>query len=205
MQTEGLIIGLCGPSGVGKGYLKDHIRGIVPDISELTVATTRARRTGDGMDRHTDIPVGLFLERRNAGEVIFAHQPFGPEGDWYGFYDAQIRDMLSQGRRILTEIHVDNVQPFKERYGQRIFILGLTAEREYLEANLGERATESREQQEARLNAALHETEQIQALHESGFIDALVEVNSQTRRELVAMVQPYIESATSFSRKEQYE
>lgn len=205
MQTEGIIIGLCGPSGIGKGYLKDHIRGMVPDISELTVATTRARRASDGVDRNTDIPVGLFLERRNAGEIIFAHQPFGQEGDWYGFYDEQIRDLLSQGSRILTEIHIDNVPQFKETYGKHVVILGLTAEREYLSENLRARATESLGQQQMRLDAALREAAQIHALHENGLVDVLIEVNSQTRGELVATVQPHIESTILFRGKEHYE
>lgn len=205
MQTEGLIIGLCGPSGIGKGYLKDHIRAIVPDVSELTVATTRTRRASDGVDRDTDIPVGLFLQRRNAGEIIFAHQPFGVEGDWYGFYDEQVRELLSQGRRILTEIHVDNVQPFKEKHGQRVIIVGLVAERDYLEENLRSRATESLQEQQRRLDAALREAAQIQTLYKEGFVDVLMEVNHQTRGELLATAQSHIESAISFFGKERYE
>ncbi|MEA2065207.1 MAG: hypothetical protein U9O66_02840 [Patescibacteria group bacterium] len=82
---SGKIIALVGPSGVGKNFAKQAIKNQFPELSELTVFTTRARRSSDGLDRKTDISVDNFLKMKKERKIIVAHQPFGPDSDWYGF------------------------------------------------------------------------------------------------------------------------
>ncbi len=181
MNYKGIIFGLTGPSGVGKGFIKEHIKKQLPNLEELTVATTRGRREADGKDRDTDISIGVFLERAKGGTIIFAHQPFGTDGDWYGFYADQIKKLLIEGREILTEIHVDNVRLFKSEFGQSVKIIGLMAEESYLETNLNNRMTESGEERRNRLAMALNEIETIKQLKEEGLVDSLIEVQSENR------------------------
>jgi len=127
MNNSGYIIALSGPSGIGKGFVKDAIRRRYPGMPELTVVTTRARRPSDGIDRETDVPADVFLKQRNEGEIILAHQPFGEQHDWYGFRKSQIDNGLMRGECILTEIHPDNIGPFHEIYPSSLFVFGFIA------------------------------------------------------------------------------
>lgn len=188
-----MIIGITGPSGIGKGFIKEHLRNKYPEITELTVVTTRARRDTDDKDRETDVPVGVFLQRQNSGEIVFAHQPFGIQGDWYGFIAGELDKASHPQALVLTEIHIDNVPLFKQRFGKNIVILGLTAEMGYLEQNLSYRNTELMDDRRIRLVLASHEVKEIQRLHASGTIDALVDVHDGIRKEIADIAQSYIE------------
>lgn len=188
-----MIIGLTGPSGVGKGFIKEHLRNHYPEMSELTVLTTRLRRTSDGKDRETDVPVAIFLQRENSGEIIFAHQPFGANGDWYGFVAVEIDRATDPHTLVLTEIHVDNVPSFKKRYGDNVVIVGLRADKRYLEDNLELRDTEMSEQRRVRLDLADQEGIKITQLFEAGVIDALIDVQDSIRGELADIAQSNIE------------
>lgn len=177
----GKIFGLTGPSGVGKGFIKTHIRTLCPSLQELTVVTTRERRTEDGVDRDSGKPVALFLQGKTDGSIIFAHQPFGSEGDWYGFYSKQIQELLSHGAQILTEVHVDNIEPFKHLFPKETFLLGLIADKDYLSVNLQGRGTETPEQQLHRVQCAITEVERISQLASLGLIDQTLNVSRANR------------------------
>jgi len=188
MINQGKIFALTGPSGVGKGFIKQHIRTRYPHLEELTVATTRGKRPEDGRDRDAGIPIGVFLERKNSGTIVFAHQPFGSEGDWYGFYAEQIKQLLTEGKQVLTEIHTDNVGSFKTQFGENVRILGLVANRSYLEANLVGRNTETAEEQQQRLEKAVKEVELITQLADLGSIDPAIEINAENRETVAQLV-----------------
>lgn len=190
----GKIFALTGPSGIGKGYIKSHLRTQYPGLEELTVATTRGRRNTDGSDRDTGIPIGIFLEGVNGGSIIFAHQPFGTDGDWYGFYLNQIQRALINNRQVMTEIHVDNVAPFKSLFGEDVAILGLTAERDYLEANLNNRGSESPEEKALRLSMVLQEVTAIRLLHQQGLVNAMVEIDISNKEIVADIVRDRLES-----------
>jgi len=185
---SGKIIALMGPSGVGKNFAKQAIKNKFSGISELTVFTTRSRRPSDGIDRETDIPVENFFEMQKEGKIIAGHQPFGPDGDWYGFSKEQIDELLAQGKRILTEIHPDNLQLFKQLYGDNVFAVALTAKIEYLRHNLESRASEKDNEIEARLSKAIDEIESIERLREEGLINRAIQVDWDNRDKLSELV-----------------
>ena len=181
---SGKIIALVGPSGVGKNFAKQAIKDKFPQLLELTVYTTRAKRSSDGLDRKADIPVSDFLKMEQEGEIIATHQPFGPEGDWYGFSRKQIDEMLDNNNLILTEIHPDNILLFKKLYGDKVFTVALTAEKNYLEHNLRLRGSEKDIDREVRLNRAFNEIKTIQEMWKEKLIDRVTDVGWNNRDKL---------------------
>jgi len=194
MATQGVLIGLTGPSGVGKGYVKEHLKSVFPDFVELSVVTTRSRRITDGVDRETDVPPELFLARRESGEIIFAHQPFGLTGDWYGFQQQQLLDHFSAGHAILTEVHIDNAEPFHIRFPDQVSLFGLVADEAYLRDNLDHRNTEGIEGKEIRLHQALSEMERIRNLHAAGVVADIIPVSAENRKIMPSIVEQKVAS-----------
>lgn len=185
-HKETLIIGLSGPSAVGKGYCKEEIKKHFQKIFiEPTVATTRPKRSNDGLDRLSGLSLETFNELRDKGEIIFTHQPFGDSGDWYGFLSSSI-DCSS--KNILTEVHPDNIIPFKERYPGRVTLVGLVAGSEYLESNIRQRSTETENEIQTRLHSSIAEAESLRNFKKLGLIDFLIEVNHQNRGELSPII-----------------
>jgi len=207
----GKIIALVGPSGVGKNFAKQAIKDKFPQLVELTVYTTRKKRASDGLDRKTDIPIGDFLRMEQKGEIIAAHQPFGSDGDWYGFSRKQIDEMLDNKNLILTEIHPDNILLFKELYGDKVFTVALTAENDYLEHNLRSRGSEKDIDREVRLDRAFNEIKTIQEMRKEKLIDRVIEVGWNNRDKLSEIVvnevsreiEPPIERENELPRRKQ--
>lgn len=179
------IMGLVGPSGVGKGFSKQQIENIFAgQLTQPVVATTRKRRDNDGPDRLSGLDTETFKRLLQDEQVVFAHQPFGNTGDWYGF----IRESFSANQPILTEVHIENVLPFRHFFGSRLALVGMIASQPYLEANLEARNTETVEEKAARVAASLTEIESILTFYEQGHIDHLIEVNSDNRKELGSLM-----------------
>ncbi len=176
---ERFIIGLVGPSGVGKGYAKEALKRNLPKIREPVVVTTRPQRKTDGPDRKAGVAIETFQKQTQAGEIKFAHQPFGPDGDWYGFDQQSLTH--KDGELILTEVHPENVEPFREEFPEGLLLIALVASQDYLESNLRSRGSEDEESLKLRLVTARRETDQIVYLQSKGQVDLVVEVNQNNR------------------------
>lgn len=178
MNNSGYIIALSGPSGIGKGFVKEAIRRRYPGMPELTVVTTRSRRPSDGVDRETDVPIAMFLKQQNEREIILAHQPFGIQHDWYGFRRSQIDQGLNRGECMLTEIHPDNINPFYELYPSSLFVFGFIAPENYIRKNLQARDTEPQTEQERRIQQSIYEMNQIRHWQDRGRIIRLFDFSN---------------------------
>ncbi len=129
-----------------------------------------------------------FESKKESGKIIGDHQPFGKSGPWYGFYKEQIENLLEEGEIILTEIHIDNVELFREKYKETLSLIGFISEKSYLECNLKERSSESEKEIALRINKGLKEIEEIKKMKEKGFIDEVVEVGWENRESLKEIV-----------------
>jgi len=179
------ILGLVGPSAVGKGYSKEAIKTNFPGIfEEPIVVTTRSKRPTDNKDRRAGVPINEFFSMVDSGVVLFAHQPFGENSDWYGF----LKNGFEVNKILLTEVHIDNVQSFKIKFGKRVRLIALIAKKDYLEKNIKDRATESEETIRIRLSVAIEEVEKIKRFYKDGLIDHLITVNMENRAELDRIV-----------------
>ena len=159
-QTEGQLVVLSGPSGVGKSTL---LRRLLTDFSALIPsisATTRPPRTGEtpGVDYHF-LSTEEFDSRRNEGRFIECCQVYGREY-WYGTLEDEVTPRLTHGKWVILEIDVEGTLSILERYPQAVTIFVEPSDPAHLEERLRGRGTESPDAIKRRLEVAHGELRQ---------------------------------------------
>lgn len=191
-STEAPIIGLSGPSAIGKGAYKARVLELMQkhavSYCEPVVATTRPVRPTDGNDRMAGLSQTQFHRMAQNRELIFTHQPFGPNGHWYGFLAQSFVSDLP----LVTEVHVDNLAPFKNRFADRVLLIGFVAQLDCLEANIRDRGTESEPDIQLRLEHAVQELAYIFQGLKSGTIDHVFTVTRKNRAKVEKRVKKIV-------------
>jgi guanylate kinase len=159
-QTEGQLVVLSGPSGVGKSTL---LRRLLTDFSALIPSisvTTRPPRTGEkpGVDYHFLSPTE-FETAKKAGRFIECCQVYGREY-WYGTLEDEVTPRLTHGKWVILEIDVEGTLSILERYPQAVTIFVEPSDPAHLEERLRGRGTESPEAIQRRLEVAHRELRQ---------------------------------------------
>ena len=154
MKTGKLFV-LSGPSGVGKGTLREHALNNAPNLKYSISCTTRKPREGetDGVEyrfiSHTKfqeyISQGLFLEYAHVHE------------DYYGTLKSDVMSELEAGHDVLLEIDVQGALKVKEIMPEAVLIFVAPPSVEVLTQRLTGRGTESSSSLEVRLSNALKE------------------------------------------------
>ena len=156
-RVKGRLFVLSGPSGVGKGTLREHalsnISGLVYSIS----CTTRQPRPGetDGVEYRfishekfqQDIDDNLFLE--------YAHV----HNDYYGTLRRDVENALNSGHDVLLEIDVQGALQVREKMPEALLIFIAPPSVQELERRLINRCTESPDAVRTRLHNAIKELE----------------------------------------------
>ncbi len=159
-QSEGQLVVLSGPSGVGKSTL---LRRLLTDFSSLIPsisATTRPPRTGEkpGVDYHFLSPEE-FETAKKAARFIECCQVYGREY-WYGTLEDEVTPRLTHGKWVILEIDVEGTLSILERYPQAVTIFVEPSDPAHLEERLQGRGTESPEAIQRRLEVAHRELRQ---------------------------------------------
>jgi len=157
-KRRGRLFVLSGPSGVGKGTLRERALDDLEDLVYSISCTTRAPRAGerDGVeyrfiskpDFEDRIKRGLFLEHAAVHDA------------YYGTLREDVERELNAGRDVLLEIDVQGGFQVRAALPDAVLLFVAPPSLEELERRLRERGTESDEKIRLRLRNAVRELEQ---------------------------------------------
>ena len=156
MKTGKLFV-LSGPSGAGKGTLRERALTNIPNLVYSISCTTRQPRPGETDGREyrfishekftEDIQQGLFLE--------YAHV----HDDFYGTLKADVIRELEAGNDVLLEIDVQGAMQVRKKMPEAVLVFIDVPSVDELERRLRSRHTETEEALQHRLANALKELE----------------------------------------------
>src|SRR5437660_849184 len=115
----GLLIVLCGPSGVGKSTISRALAERM-NVWYTVSATTRPRRPGEENGKTYDhIDKQEFFRRLDSDQFLEYAQVYG---DYYATPKRPALDYLAQGRDVLLEIDVQGALQVRYHYPDALLI-----------------------------------------------------------------------------------
>ena len=156
MSERGLLIVFSGPSGVGKGTVRQEIFSTPDHKFEYSVSmTTRAQRPGevDGKDY-------FFRSREEFEELIRKGQMLEYAeyvGNYYGTPLTYVNETLDKGIDVLLEIEVQGALQVKKKVPDAVFIFLTPPDLNELQERLIGRGTDSEEVIAQRIERAREE------------------------------------------------
>jgi guanylate kinase len=179
-QGPARLVVLAGPSGVGKSSVIAHALAQAPETWLSVSATTRAPRPGekDGVNY-------FYLSEEDFDQMISTSALIewaSYAGNRYGTPRQPVEEKLAAGTPVLLEIEVQGAQQIRETMPDAVLVFLEPPTWADLEARLAGRGTESQNEVQARLDAALKE------LEFKGFFDHVI-VNDDVIRAARELVQ----------------
>ena len=174
---------LSGPTAVGKSTIATFIRETYPGVFFSVSATTRQPRPGEIDGVHYLFVTDAEFDRLIADDQLLEWAEVHNRSR-YGTPRGPVEAALAAGRRVLLEIDLQGARSVRARVPEATLVFLAPPSWEDLVQRLIGRGTESREEQEARLDTARVE------LAAKGEFDRLV-VNhdvAQAAREVVALM-----------------
>ena len=153
-KDHGLLIVLCGPSGVGKSTISNMLAERL-NVSYIVSATTRPKKPGDEVGKTYDhITSDEFFRRLDHDEFLeYAHV----YGDYYGTPKHPALDHLYQGKDVLLEIDVQGALQIRYQYPEALLIFILPPDGPTLRQRLTDRGRDHADDIEKRFRAARRE------------------------------------------------
>lgn len=151
----GKLFVLSGPSGAGKGTLREKALAGVPNLVYSISCTTRDPRPGevDGRE-YRFITHGQFTEWVDEGRFLeYAHV----HADMYGTLKADVMRELEAGKNVLLEIDVQGALQVRKQIPEAVLLFVDIPSIEELERRLRDRHTESEAALKLRLANAVKE------------------------------------------------
>ena len=160
-RDKGLLFVLSGPSGVGKGTLREELFQQIHDLYYSVSVTTRKARENEqeGKDYFfvDEKTFRRYIEENKFAEWALVH------GDYKGTLWSTIYEKVNQGKDLLLEIDVQGALNLKKRFPEGILIFIAPPSWEKLEHRLRERNTEGEKDLQKRLHDARYELNQIKS------------------------------------------
>jgi guanylate kinase len=176
------IIILCGPSGSGKTTLAQHVIQQIPSLAFSISATTRTMRPGEknGVDYHFISP-DEFRQKIAAGEFIEWEEVYN--GTYYGTLRSELERLWKNDTTPVLDIDVEGALKIKEKYKDlslAIFVHPISIEN--IKSRLKQRATETAESYEKRVNRASEELDYAPRLDKVVYNDEVDSAKIQTEK-----------------------
>ena len=153
LNQRGLLIVLSGPSGVGKGTVRNALFEMPEQEFVYSVSmTTRAPRPGE-VDRVDYYFVSKEeFERQIAAGNLLEYAEF--VGNYYGTPKDKVEEQLNKGKEVILEIEVNGALQVRDKCKDAVFIFLVPPTRRALYDRLKSRGTECEERILARINKA---------------------------------------------------
>jgi guanylate kinase len=153
-KDHGLLIVLCGPSGVGKSTISRMLSQKL-NVTYIVSATTRTKKPGDEIGKTYDhIDNDEFFRRLDNDEFLeYAHV----YGDYYGTPKHPALDYLYEGKDVLLEIDVQGALQIRYQYPEALLIFILPPDGPTLRQRLTDRGRDHADDIEKRFRAARRE------------------------------------------------
>lgn len=157
MSRKGILFVISGPSGVGKGTIKDLLLPRLTDVRLSISATTRSPREGEVEGRdYFFLNKEEFSSMVDRGEFLEYAQVYT---NMYGTPEQYVLDNLQQGYDVLLEIDIQGAMQVKKKMPQGVFIFIEPPSIDELAWRLSSRGKDSKESIAARLAASHAEME----------------------------------------------
>jgi guanylate kinase len=154
-KHHGLLIVLCGPSGVGKSTISRRLSETM-NVNYIVSATTRSHHEGeeDQGKKYDHISREQFFRRLDAGEFLEYAQVYN---DYYGTPKHPALDLLASGKDILLEIDVQGALQVHFQYPDALTIFILPPDEPTLLHRLKSRGRDNADEIAKRFRAAKRE------------------------------------------------
>ncbi len=151
---HGLLIVLCGPSGVGKSTISRQLAQ-QSNVAYTVSATTRPKKEKDDEGKvYEHISQDEFFRRLDHDEFLeYAHV----YGHYYGTPKKTVLEKLGAGKDVLLEIDVQGALQVRYQYPDALMIFILPPSERTLLSRLNERGRDSDEDISKRFRAARRE------------------------------------------------
>lgn len=151
---KGLLVVLCGPSGVGKSTISRRLSA-AEAVTYTVSATTRPKQPGDDNGKTYDhIGRDEFFKRLDADQYLEYAQVYG---EYYGTPKHPTLDLLAEGRDVLLEIDVQGALQVRYQYPEALLAFILPPDEPTLLQRLTDRGRDTKEEIAKRFRAARRE------------------------------------------------
>lgn len=141
-MKRGLLIILSGPSGVGKGTVREQLfKEESLNLAYSISMTTRYKRPGEkeGID-YFFVDVDTFKKKIEQGELLEYAQFVG---NYYGTPKAYVDQLLDEGKNVVLEIEVQGALQVMKKVPDALTIFLVPPSMEELEKRIRGRRTEA--------------------------------------------------------------
>ncbi|HLR54153.1 MAG TPA: guanylate kinase [Pseudogracilibacillus sp.] len=160
-EDKGILFVLSGPSGVGKGTVRERLFEQETQLNYSVSATTREKRPGEteGIDYFYKSKAA-FESMIEKGELLEYAQYVE---NYYGTPKAYVQDQLEKGQDVFLEIEVQGALQVKENFPEGVFIFLFPPSLEELKNRIMSRGTETSDLVMNRLKEAKKEIDMMSA------------------------------------------
>lgn len=158
MKSKGLLVVLSGPSGVGKGTVRQALFATDHDEEQFfysVSATTREPREGEVDGKDYFFVSRSKFEQMIADEQLLEYAEY--VGNYYGTPLAYIEEMTDQGKDVFLEIEVQGALQVKRRMPDGVFVFLAPPNLDELESRIINRGTDAPDVIEKRMEQARKE------------------------------------------------